>query len=101
MHGPVTEQMSSLVTAQLLYLESEDPQKPINMYINRSVNVRPRHNSSGGNTEIRNGALLFQTITCGGIALDVVAKFDLRCIGELCTGLAVCARCLDCIQYQS
>ncbi|CAN0210638.1 unnamed protein product [Scytosiphon promiscuus] len=34
MHGPVTEQMSSLVTAQLLYLESEDPLKPINMYIN-------------------------------------------------------------------
>lgn len=35
LHGPVTEQMSSLVTAQLLFLESEDPQKPINMYINR------------------------------------------------------------------
>lgn len=35
MHGPITEQMSSLVTAQLLFLESEDPVKPINMYINR------------------------------------------------------------------
>ncbi|CAM9184165.1 unnamed protein product [Ectocarpus sp. 6 AP-2014] len=34
MHGPVTEQMSSLVTAQLLFLESENPDKPINMYIN-------------------------------------------------------------------
>eukprot|EP00752_Nemacystus_decipiens_P005125 g4650.t1 len=34
LHGPVTEQMSSLVTAQLLFLESEDPEKPINMYIN-------------------------------------------------------------------
>lgn len=36
LHGPVTEQTSSLVTAQLLFLESEDPEKPINMYINRS-----------------------------------------------------------------
>ncbi|CBJ26066.1 ATP-dependent Clp protease, proteolytic subunit ClpP [Ectocarpus siliculosus] len=34
MHGPVTEQMTSLVTAQLLFLESENPDKPINMYIN-------------------------------------------------------------------
>lgn len=33
MHGPITEQMASLVTAQLLWLESEDPDRPINMYI--------------------------------------------------------------------
>lgn len=39
MHGPITEQMSSLVTAQLLFLESEDPERPINMYINRFVRV--------------------------------------------------------------
>lgn len=37
MHGPITEQMASLVTAQLLFLESEDPGRPINMYINRRV----------------------------------------------------------------
>lgn len=37
LHGPITEQMSSLVTAQLLFLESEDPERPINMYINRFV----------------------------------------------------------------
>ncbi|CAM9697161.1 unnamed protein product [Sphacelaria rigidula] len=35
MHGPITEQMASLVTAQLLFLESEDPDRPINMYISR------------------------------------------------------------------
>lgn len=35
MHGAITDQMSSLVTAQLLFLESEDPVKPISMYINR------------------------------------------------------------------
>jgi hypothetical protein len=31
------QQMSSLVTSQLLFLEAEDPDKPINMYINRCV----------------------------------------------------------------
>lgn len=33
-HGPVSEELSSLVTAQLLFLESEDPEKPLYMYIN-------------------------------------------------------------------
>jgi len=34
LHGEVTDHMASLVTAQLLFLESEDPNKPIHMYIN-------------------------------------------------------------------
>eukprot|EP01084_Bolivina_argentea_P263219 445411_1 len=34
LHGAVNEQVSSLVTAQLLFLESEDPSSPISMYIN-------------------------------------------------------------------
>ena len=33
-HGEVNDTMASLVTAQLLFLESEAPQKPIYMYIN-------------------------------------------------------------------
>mmetsp|Transcript_33453 Transcript_33453/g.48440 ORF Transcript_33453/g.48440 Transcript_33453/m.48440 type:complete len:256 (-) Transcript_33453:1002-1769(-) len=33
-HGPVTDEMASVVTAQLLYLEAEAPTKPIMMYIN-------------------------------------------------------------------
>jgi len=33
-HGEVTDAMASLVTAQLLFLESEAPKKPIFMYIN-------------------------------------------------------------------
>ena len=33
-HGEVTDQMASLVTAQLLFLESEDPNKPVYLYIN-------------------------------------------------------------------
>jgi hypothetical protein len=33
-HGEVTDQMASLVTAQLLFLEAEAPDKPVYMYIN-------------------------------------------------------------------
>ena len=33
-HGPVEDQLASVVTSQLLFLEAEDPQKPIYMYIN-------------------------------------------------------------------
>jgi len=33
-HGQVTDQMASLVTAQLLFLEAESPNKPLYMYIN-------------------------------------------------------------------
>ena len=32
--GPVNDNVASLVTAQLLYLESEDPKKEISLYIN-------------------------------------------------------------------
>ena len=33
-HGEVTDQMASVVTAQLLFLEAEDPDGPLYMYIN-------------------------------------------------------------------
>lgn len=33
-NGPVEDGMASLITAQLLFLESENPNKPISMYIN-------------------------------------------------------------------
>jgi len=33
-HGEVTDNMASLVTAQLLFLEAEAPEKPVHMYIN-------------------------------------------------------------------
>lgn len=32
--GEVTDELASLIVAQLLFLESEDPNAPINMYIN-------------------------------------------------------------------
>jgi ATP-dependent Clp protease protease subunit len=34
LHGPVTDSLASVVTAQLLLLEAEDPNKDINIYIN-------------------------------------------------------------------
>ncbi|GMH60200.1 hypothetical protein TrVE_jg11073 [Triparma verrucosa] len=34
LNGPVTEELSSVVTAQLLFLEAEAPKQPIYMYIN-------------------------------------------------------------------
>jgi len=33
-HGEVTDPMASVVTAQLLFLEAENPERPIYMYIN-------------------------------------------------------------------
>lgn len=33
-HGEVTDQMASIVTAQLLFLEAENPTQPVYMYIN-------------------------------------------------------------------
>ena len=32
--GQVTDDLANVITAQLLFLESEDPEKEINMYIN-------------------------------------------------------------------
>ena len=32
--GPINDNVASLVTAQLLFLESEDPKKEISLYIN-------------------------------------------------------------------
>ena len=37
LHGPVTDPLASVVTAQLLFLEADDPEKPINLYINSPV----------------------------------------------------------------
>ena len=34
LNGPVEDYMANLIVAQMLYLESENPDKPINMYIN-------------------------------------------------------------------
>ena len=49
-NGPIATEMSHVVAAQLLYLESVDPEKPIYIYIN----------SFGG--ECRSGLFLYDTI---------------------------------------
>ena len=40
--GVIEDHMASLVTAQLLYLEADNPKKEIAMYINRRVGSLPR-----------------------------------------------------------
>ena len=34
MHGPIHDEMASLIVAQMLFLEAEDPKKDISLYIN-------------------------------------------------------------------
>src|SRR5260221_618162 len=50
--GPVNDAVASLICAQLLYLESENPSKDINLYINSPggvvVNRPPREDQKSG-----------------------------------------------------
>jgi len=68
--GPIDDNMSNLVIAQLLFLASEDPEKDINLYIN----------SPGG--VVYSGLAIYDTIqyiqpqvvtTCVGIAASMAA----------------------------
>jgi len=63
--GPVEDMMSSLVTAQLLYLEAENPKKEISMYIN----------SPGG-------------IVTSGMAVYDTMQFIRPAVSTLCIGQA-------------
>ena len=45
--GPIEDQVASLITAQLLFLEAESPKKEISMYINS-----PAQSRHGGSTEV-------------------------------------------------
>ena len=63
--GPVEDMMSSLVTAQLLYLEAENPKKEISMYIN----------SPGG-------------IVTSGMAIYDTMQFIRPAVSTLCIGQA-------------
>ncbi len=67
---PITEEISNLIIAQLLFLESEDPDKDINVYIN----------SPGG--EVSAGLAIYDTIEyirpnvstiCVGLAASMAA----------------------------
>ncbi len=63
--GPVEDHMASLITAQLLFLESENPKKEISMYIN----------SPGG-------------VVTSGLAIYDTMQFIRPPISTLCIGLA-------------
>jgi ATP-dependent Clp protease, protease subunit len=63
--GPVEDHMASLVMAQLLFLESENPKKEINMYIN----------SPGG-------------VVTSGLAIYDTMQFIRPAVSTLCIGLA-------------
>jgi len=63
--GPVEDHMSTLITAQLLYLESENPKKEISMYIN----------SPGG-------------VVTSGLAIYDTIQFIRPAVSTLCIGLA-------------
>lgn len=49
-NGPISTSMSHVIIAQLLFLEAEDPEKPINLYVN----------SNGG--EVTAGMAIYDTI---------------------------------------
>jgi len=77
LYGPVTEAQCALVTAQLLHLEGEDPERPVTMYIN----------SPGG--EVSAGLGIYDTMqyikcpvhtTCVGRAASMGSL--LLCAGE-------------------
>jgi len=63
--GPVEDHMSTLITAQLLFLESENPKKEIAMYIN----------SPGG-------------VVTSGLAIYDTMQFIRPAVSTLCIGLA-------------
>src|SRR5881227_1047008 len=63
--GPVEDHMASLITAQLLFLEAENPKKEIAMYIN----------SPGG-------------VVTSGLAIYDTMRFVKPAISTLCIGLA-------------
>jgi ATP-dependent Clp protease, protease subunit len=69
--GPIEDNMSSLVIAQLLFLESENPKKEINMYIN----------SPGG-------------VVTSGLAMYDTMQFIRPAVATLCVGQAASAASL-------
>jgi ATP-dependent Clp protease, protease subunit len=67
LNGPINDNVSSVVIAQLLFLEAENPEHPINMYIN----------SPGG--VITSGMAIYDTMQY--ISADV----STLCIGQACS----------------
>merc|ERR1719443_1963114 len=66
-NGPVNDQMSSLIVAQLLFLESEGANKPVNMYIN----------SPGGS--VTSGLAIYDTMQY------IANPIHTLCVGQACS----------------
>ncbi len=66
-YGPIEDNMANLIVAQLLFLEAENPKKPIYMYIN----------SPGGS--VTAGLAIYDT--CKYVA----AKIATVCLGQACS----------------
>ncbi|KAK8766067.1 caseinolytic protease proteolytic subunit [Amblyomma americanum] len=73
--GPITDEMSSLVVAQLLFLQSESNKKPVHMYIN----------SPGGS--VTAGLGIYDTMQY------IMPPISTWCIGQACSAasLLLCA----------
>jgi ATP-dependent Clp protease protease subunit len=76
-NGPINDQVSSVVTAQLLFCQSVDPKKQINIYIN-----------SGGGV-ITSGLAIINTMEMVDNPVSVV------CVGQACSMAAVILACGD------
>ncbi|KAI9500540.1 phosphoglycerate kinase [Coemansia spiralis] len=67
LNGPVNDSMSSLIIAQLLFLEAEDPDKPISIYIN----------SPGGS--VTSGLAIYDTMQY------IQCPISTLCVGQACS----------------
>ncbi|KAJ2827400.1 hypothetical protein IWW50_001906 [Coemansia erecta] len=67
LNGPVNDTQSSLIVAQLLFLEAEDPDKPVSMYIN----------SPGGS--VTSGMAIYDTMQY------VQCPISTLCTGQACS----------------
>jgi len=63
--GPIEDQVASLITAQLLFLEAENPKKEISMYINSPGGLAV-HPAGRGHPLHRSGRVHGLSSACGG-----------------------------------
>ncbi|KAJ3302844.1 hypothetical protein HDV03_004533 [Kappamyces sp. JEL0829] len=75
LNGEVHDAVSTVIVAQLLFLESEAPKKPISFYIN----------SPGGS--VTAGMAIYDTMQCTAarLTLDITCPVATVCIGQACS----------------
>lgn len=87
--GPIDDNMANVVIAQLLFLESEDPDKDIHLYIN----------SPGGSVSA--GMAIYDTMQyikpdVSTICMGMAASMAIRAPGSRRAGQAVCIAVFPC-----